>query len=66
MKLIHMRVNANYAELLKAGIDAYTAKFIAIKLRIKAVLEVAVSDIGVLVNVWEDGKEVKYVFKFAA
>jgi hypothetical protein len=64
MNLLHLRVNANYSKLIKSGIDAYTAKFIAIKLRIMDILEVAVSDLGVLVNVWVDNKEVKYVFKF--
>lgn len=66
MKLIHIRFNDNYRALVKAGLDAITAKFIAAKLRIKVILEVAISDVGVHLDVVEEGVEKKYVFKFVA
>lgn len=66
MKLIHLRVNDNYVELLKAGLSKAVAKMIAIKLRMKVILSVAVSDTGVHIDLYEDGSEKKYVFNFVA
>lgn len=66
MKLIHIRINDNYRALLAAGVDAAVAKMLAIKLRLKVILEVAVSDIGLHIDLYEEGVEKKYVFKFIA
>lgn len=66
MKLIHIRVNDNYRELIAAGLDAIIAKMIAAKLRARVILEVAISDLGVHMSVYEGGVEKKVVFKFSA
>lgn len=68
MNLIHMRVNDNYSELLKAGLDTGSAKIIAAKLRMRVILAVAVSDLGIHVDLYDaaNNAEKNYVFSFAA
>lgn len=68
MNLIHMRVNDNYSELLKAGLDTGSAKIIAAKLRMRVILAVAISDLGIHVDLYDASvsEEKKYVFAFAA
>lgn len=68
MNLIHMRVNNNYSELLKAGLDTGSAKIIAAKLRMRVILAVAISDMGIHVDLYDaaNNEEKNYVFSFAA
>ena len=66
MKLIHIRVNDNYRELIAAGLDSIIAKMIAASLRARVILEVAISDLGVHMNVYENGEEKQVIFKFSA
>jgi hypothetical protein len=68
MKLIHIRFNDNFAELIKAGLDAGSAKIIAAKLRMRVILAVAISDKGIHVDLYDsaDSVEKNYVFAFAA
>lgn len=68
MKLIHIRFNDNFAELIKAGLDAGSAKIIAAKLRMRVILAVAVSDKGIHVDLYDsaDHAEKNYVFSFTA
>lgn len=63
-----MRVIENYKALLKAGLDKMMAKFIAAKVAVAVVLDVAVSDLGVHVSVYRTGvrKEETIVFRFTA
>jgi len=66
--LKHTRIMDNYLELIRSGLDKYMARFIAVKLAASVVLEVAISDVGVHVALWETGtsKEKTMVFKFTA
>lgn len=68
MKLIHSRVNNNYIELLNAGLDAGSAKIIAAKLRMRVILAVAVSDMGIHVDLYNVSVRTNqtFVFSFAA
>ncbi len=68
MKLIHSRVNNNYIELLNAGLDAGSAKIIAAKLRMRVILAVAVSDMGIHVDLYDVSVRANqtFVFSFAA
>lgn len=68
MKLIHSRVNNNYIELLNAGLDAGSAKIIAAKLRMRVILAVAVSDMGIHVDLYNVSVRANqtFVFSFAA
>lgn len=68
MNLLHTRVNDNYSELLKAGLDTGSAKIIAAKLRMRVILEVAISDLGIHVDLYDaaNQEEKSYVFSFAA
>lgn len=64
MKLSHMLVNANFVALLKAGLNEVMARFIAGKLRLRKIIEVAISDAGVHIAAYEEGVEKAYIFKF--
>lgn len=68
MKLIHSRINNNYIELLNAGLDAGSAKIIAAKLRMRVILAVAVSDMGIHVDLYDVSVRANqtFVFSFAA
>lgn len=66
MKLIHLRVNNNFKELLAAGLDRSMAVAIAIRMKMRVVLNVAVADNGVTVSYYEDRAEKLTTFKFDA
>ena len=66
MRLIHLRVNNNLKELLAAGLDRSMAVAIAIRMKMRVVLNVAVCDNGVKVSYYEDRAEKQTTFKFAA
>jgi hypothetical protein len=59
--LIYTRVNNNYAELLKSGIDSTKAKVIAAKLRMRVILDVLIADTGIILHYWEGGIEKKTI-----
>lgn len=65
MKLIHSRVNNNYIELLNAGLDAGSAKIIAAKLRMRVILAVAVSDMGIHVDLYDVSVRANQTFVFS-
>jgi hypothetical protein len=62
------RMIDNVASLIKAGIDKLAAISIAKKLAAQVILDIAVSDTGVHINLWDnkDFTEKKYLVKFTA
>jgi len=66
MKLIHLRINNNFKELLAAGLERSVAVAIAVRMRMRVILNVAVADTGVTVSYYEDRAEKRTVFKFEA
>lgn len=64
----HTRIIDNYIELLKAGLDKINATIIARRLAAKVILDIAVSDLGIHMNIWDNEakSEVTCVFKFTA
>lgn len=66
MKLIHARVNENYAALLQSGIDSAMAKIIAAKLRLRVILDIMISDTGLIVEYYDtaDHSEKRATFAF--
>ncbi|QTH80457.1 hypothetical protein PA10_00259 [Pseudomonas phage pPa_SNUABM_DT01] len=64
----HNRIIDNYIELLKAGLEKAMATFIARALSAKVILDVAVSDTGIHLNIWdnETTSEKAVVFAFKA
>jgi hypothetical protein len=68
LTLKQMRVIENYKELIKAGLDKVVARTIALKVSVAVILTVAVSDLGVHVELYEvDRREEKtVVFRFVA
>lgn len=68
LTLKEMRVIENYKELIKAGLDKVVARTIAMKVSIAVILTVAVSDLGVHVELYEVDRceEKTVVFRFMA
>lgn len=64
----HTRIIENYKVLLKAGLDKMMATFIARRLSARVILDVAISDTGVHIDLWDnsDFNEKTMVFKFVA
>lgn len=62
------RIIDNYIELLKAGLDKLNATVVARRLAAKVILDIAVSDLGIHLNIWdnETKSEVACVFNFTA
>lgn len=58
----------NYKELIKAGLDRAMARTIALRVSVAVILNVAVSDLGVHVELYEVMKreEKTLVFRFMA
>ena len=68
LTLKQMRVIENYKELIKAGLDNVVARTIALKVSVAAIPTVAVSDLGVHVELYEVDlcEEKTVVFRFVA
>lgn len=62
------RIIENYKELLKAGLDRLVARNIALRVSAAVILNVAVSDHGVHVELYEvaEREEKTMVFRFVA
>lgn len=62
------RIVENYKELLKAGLDKVMARAIALKVSAAVILNVAVSDLGVHIDLYETivREEKTLVFRFTA
>lgn len=62
------RIINNYVELIKSGLDKMMATFIARKLAAQVILDIAVSDIGIHLNIWDNEAKAEkaMVFKFTA
>lgn len=62
------RIIDNYKELIKAGLDRAMARTIALRVSVAVILNVAVSDLGVHVELYEVMKreEKTLVFRFMA
>ena len=62
------RIIDNYKELIKAGLDRVVARTIALRVSAAVILNVAVSDLGVYVELYEVMKreEKTMVFRFMA
>lgn len=62
------RIIDNYKELIKAGLDRVMARTIALRVSAAVILNVAVSDLGVHVELYEVMKreEKTLVFRFVA
>ena len=62
------RIINNYVDLIKAGLDKMMATFIARKLAAKVILDIAVSDVGIHLNIWDNEAKAEkaMVFKFTA
>lgn len=62
------RIIENYKELLKAGLDKVVARTIALRVSAAVILNVAVSDHGVHVELYEvmNREEKTMVFRFVA
>lgn len=62
------RIIDNYKELIKAGLDRVMARTIALRVSAAVILNVAVSDLGVHVELYEVMKreEKTLVFRFMA
>lgn len=62
------RIIDNYKELIKAGLDRVVARTIALRVSAAVILNVAVSDLGVHVELYEVMKreEKTLVFRFVA
>lgn len=62
------RMIDNCIELIKAGLDKVNAMFVARKLAAKVILDVAVSDTGIHLNIWDNEAKVEktLVFSFTA
>lgn len=68
MTIKQTRIVDNYKALLKAGLDRVVARAIALKVSAGVILNIAVSDIGVHVEMYEVMKheEKTMVFHFVA
>ncbi|MOA35361.1 hypothetical protein D3C78_1568060 [compost metagenome] len=64
----HNRIINNYVELLKAGLEKAMATFIARALSAKVILDIAISDTGIHLNIWDNevAAEKAVVFAFTA
>ncbi|MCY1297360.1 hypothetical protein D9M68_18690 [compost metagenome] len=62
------RMLENVAALIKAGVEKFTAMLIAKKLAAQVILDIAISDKGIHINLWDnmDFSEKKFVFNFVA
>lgn len=62
------RIIENYKELIKVGLDKMMARAIALKVTTHVILNVAISDLGVHVELYETAvrKEKTMVFRFTA
>lgn len=62
------RIIENYKELLSAGLDKVMARAIALKVSAAVILNIAVSDLGVHIDLYETivREEKTMVFRFTA
>ncbi|MNI69305.1 hypothetical protein D3C76_26030 [compost metagenome] len=62
------RMIDNYVDLLKAGLEKVMAKFIARRMGMKVILDIAVGDDGIHLNIWDNEAKAEkaVVFKFVA
>ncbi|MNB61121.1 hypothetical protein D3C87_901240 [compost metagenome] len=62
------RMIDNYVELLKAGLEKAMAAFIVRRMGMKVILDIAIGDDGVHLNIWDNEAKAEKgcVFRFVA